>query len=129
MHPPSQIGTFRSHQRRRSYAESFQSRIVHLHHCGRAVGKRRVQARRRRVATEHHRVAKKHRPKNPRRANHHLAGAELLSSQVIEIAYVHATDGQEYQHDFSLGVKMLLLRDGTVELRRDDGKPLWRDFP
>jgi hypothetical protein len=76
--------------------------------------------------------APKRRPRrrgNPRRTNHHLEGAELLSDRVIEIAYVHAQDGQEYQHDFSPGVRMLLLRDGTVELRRPDGKPLWKDFP
>jgi hypothetical protein len=69
------------------------------------------------------------RRKNPRLENHHLDGAELLSDRVIEIAYVHAQDGQEYQHDFARGVRMLLLKDGTVALVRPDGRQLWDEFP
>jgi len=65
---------------------------------------------------------------NPRhRANHHLAGAQVLSRAVESLAYVHAADGKPYRHDFDQGVTALLLRDGRVELTRTDGKPLWED--
>jgi hypothetical protein len=61
------------------------------------------------------------------RANHHLAGAQVLSRKVESLAYIHAADGKPYIHKFDAGVTALLLRDGRVELTRSDGKPLWED--
>jgi hypothetical protein len=63
-----------------------------------------------------------------RRRNPHLVGAQELSDHVLELAYVHGHDGQEYVHKFAKGVTLLLLRDGRLELFRPDGKRLWGDF-
>ena len=51
------------------------------------------------------------------------------SERVYEIKYKHVVDGDDYVHKFRAGVCMELLADGSVRLYRNDGRPLFRNFP
>ena len=55
----------------------------------------------------------------------------VLSDNAHDIRYTHATDGEDYEHTFGEGVRVLLVeRDGSrdVLLTHAKGKPLWRNF-
>mgnify|MGYP001247297018 CR=1 FL=1 len=53
----------------------------------------------------------------------------LVSTDVHEIRYVHAVDGQPYRHQFRRGdVQLRALPDGSLELRSAAGRPLWANF-
>lgn len=55
-------------------------------------------------------------------------GGKVLSRQAISIRYVHATDGQRYEHKFGKGDVIECLPDGSFRLYNANGKRLWKDF-
>mgnify|MGYP001056942834 CR=1 FL=1 len=52
---------------------------------------------------------------------------ELISGDALEIAYIHADDGQPYIHEFEGNVEIEALPDGSVLISHPT-KPVWRDF-
>lgn len=51
-----------------------------------------------------------------------------LSRGVIRLAYEHVADGQAYEHEFSPGVCLDVLADGSIRVYRPDGLPVWEDL-
>lgn len=51
-----------------------------------------------------------------------------MSRRVASLSYRHAEDGHWYKHDFAPGVDLRPRADGSVELSRPDGKPVWDRF-
>lgn len=51
------------------------------------------------------------------------------SNRVYAIQYRHASDGEDYDHDFAPGVCLRANTDGSVTLYRRDGRPVWQEFP
>lgn len=49
-----------------------------------------------------------------------------IASNVHEVRYQHAEDGELYKHPFNPGVKMFALDSGEILLTSE--KPLWEDF-
>lgn len=55
----------------------------------------------------------------------------VLSDNAHDIRYTHSTDGEDYEHEFGEGVRVLLVERGKsrdVLLTHAEGKPLWRNF-
>lgn len=65
---------------------------------------------------------------NPPMRKHGAAVKAVLSTRAISLAYRHADSGRDYKHDFASGVTVQLLKDGSVRLYRDDGRPLHKWF-
>lgn len=51
-----------------------------------------------------------------------------IASNVHEIKYEHAEDGEPYVHEFSPGVKMFALDGRSHEVLLTSELPLWEDF-
>lgn len=54
--------------------------------------------------------------------------ANVLSTEALEIMYVHAADGKRYVHKFAPGVTIKRLPDGSARIYRPDGKPVLKFF-
>lgn len=52
-------------------------------------------------------------------------GYVTVSTRCLSIAYLHAEDGREYEHEFAPGVSATFLPDGRCVLWRRDGRPVW----
>ncbi len=52
---------------------------------------------------------------------------DVLSEDVVSIQYVHAEDGELYQHDFEGDVRGQVLADGGFLISHPT-RPVWRDF-
>jgi hypothetical protein len=55
-------------------------------------------------------------------------GSTILSTRMLAAEYVHAENGKDYRHDFTGGVTIEALPDGSVRIFRPDGKPVIKDF-
>lgn len=68
---------------------------------------------------------------NPR-ADVTLSLVHTMSTQVLQVRYVHRDNDEQYKHDFSDGVSMVAVKDAegnqAIMLYRRDGKPIWKDF-
>lgn len=51
------------------------------------------------------------------------------SRRVYAIQYKHVKDGKDYEHEFEPGVCLRANKDGTVTIYRNDGRPVWEEFP
>lgn len=51
-----------------------------------------------------------------------------IASNVHEIRYEHAEDGEFYKHEFNPGVKMFAINGQAHEVLLTGDKPLWKDF-
>lgn len=58
----------------------------------------------------------------------HSRGGKVLSRRAISIRYVHATDGERYEHKFGRDDVIELLPDGSFRIFNAKGKRLWKDF-
>lgn len=56
-------------------------------------------------------------------------GHSSWSNRVYAIQYKHAADGKDYEHEFEPGVCLRANKDGSVTIYRNDGRPVWEDFP
>lgn len=54
--------------------------------------------------------------------------ARLLGSAVLAIRYVHAEDGERYEHKFETPVEMWVEPDGSIRLVSVSGLPLAEEF-
>lgn len=55
-------------------------------------------------------------------------GGRVLSREVHSVAYRHARDGKNYRHDFEGAVTARLNQNGSVTLRHNQDKPIWKAF-
>lgn len=57
---------------------------------------------------------------------------KLLSERVLELAYYHVDEPEEGDvvrvHEFKRGVELRVLSDGSLLIRRPDGRPLWAEL-
>lgn len=73
--------------------------------------------------------------KNPRKnpplvimGNPGRGRGRVLSRETISIRYIHATDGQPYEHKFGRDDVLECLPDGSFRVYNARGKRLWKDF-
>jgi len=52
----------------------------------------------------------------------------VMSREVISIRYIHAHNGQPYEHEFEKGVHMTARFDGTIVLSKR-GVDLFAEYP
>jgi hypothetical protein len=57
-----------------------------------------------------------------------IIGLNPPMGEIRRITYLHADDGQLYEHEFAAGVQILPRNDGTVVLKHKNGKPITKDF-
>jgi hypothetical protein len=66
-----------------------------------------------------------------------IGGDEILSDDAEKVWYLHAQDGDNYEHVFEDGARMLLLGEASSEddeqgnvvlLYRPDGRDVWAEF-
>jgi hypothetical protein len=55
-------------------------------------------------------------------------GSKILSSRCYAVEYRHHEDGKNYRHDYTAGVTIEALPDGSLRMFRTDGRPVIRDF-
>lgn len=63
---------------------------------------------------------------NPPRGRRGAVGT--MSTEVIEVRYIHAEDGKPYKHQFGPDVCMEALEDGSVRIYGKHGQRMWGDF-
>lgn len=66
---------------------------------------------------------------NPPRRRARSMDGDVWSRRVYAIQYKHARDGKNYEHEFQPGVCLHGNADGTVTIYRNDGRPVWEEFP
>jgi hypothetical protein len=67
-------------------------------------------------------------PKKRRRKKGEPDVIGVVSTNVLEIRYIHAQDHEPYKHVFGKGVCCEFRADGTALLYQKDGKPVWGEF-